>query len=83
MTVQSITDLAGAQWRVTYIQPAITHRRGEPYRVSLGCFCFTGPDGRCVCTPRELFAGDWRRVSARELRRLLTDVLAESAGRWS
>ena len=78
MMVRSITGLDGGQWRVTYIQPAIMRRGSQPYRVAPGCFCFTGPDARCVCSPRELFSGDWRRVSAHELGRLLADVLAQS-----
>lgn len=80
MTVRSITDPDGGHWRVTYIHPAIIRRTGESYRVSRGCFCFTAADGRCVCSPRELFAGDWRRVSTRELRDLLARVLDEHAG---
>ena len=83
MTVRSITDRNGADWRVTYIHPAIIRRSGEPYRLSQGCFCFTAADGRCVCTPRKLFAGDWRRVSARELGDLLSRVLEEPATAWS
>ena len=83
MTVRSITDGDGGQWRVTYIHPAIVRPTGERYRVLKGCFCFTAADGRCVCTPRELFAGDWRRVSARELRDLLCRVLEERAGVWA
>ena len=79
MTVRRITDAHGGDWRVTYIQPAITRRRDDRYRVAQGCFCFTSRDGRCVCAPRKLFAGDWRRVSTRELRHLLADRLAASS----
>ena len=83
MTVRSIVDRDGGHWRVTYIHPAIVRRFGEPYQVSRGGFCFTAADGRCVCTPRELFAGDWRRVSARELRDLLSRVLEQRAESWA
>ena len=80
---RSITDGDGRPWRVTYIRPAIVRRTGERYQIAQGCFCFTAADGRCVCTPRELFAGDWRLVSARELRDVLRRALEERSGPWT
>jgi len=79
MTVRSITDGKGDAWQVTYIHPAIVRRRGGSYRLARGWLCFTGPEGQCVRMPRELFAGDWRRVSAHELRYLLAAGLEENA----
>jgi hypothetical protein len=81
MTVRLISDGKGQPWRVTYIQPAIVRPPSGSYRLSQGWLCFTASDGRCVRTPRALFAGDWRRISAIELRHLLTDVLESGADR--
>jgi hypothetical protein len=73
MTVRFITDREGAGWQVTQIQPAIVRRRS--YELSQGWLCFSGEDGRRVRIPRELFAGDWRRISPVELRQMLDNAL--------
>lgn len=75
MTVRFITDRAGAGWQVTAIQPAIVGAKRRSYELSRGWLCFSGEDGRRVRVPRELFAGDWRRISALELRQMLDAAL--------
>ena len=75
MTVRFITDREGAGWQVTQIQPAIVGGRRRAYELSNGWLCFSGEDGRRVRVPRELFAGDWRRISAIELRQMLDAAL--------
>jgi hypothetical protein len=75
MTVRFITDREGAGWQVTQIQPAIVGGERGSYELSQGWLCFSGEDGRRVRIPRELFAGDWRRISPVELRRMLDDAL--------
>ena len=75
MTVRFITDREGAGWQVTQIQPAIVGGRRRSYELSQGWLCFSGEDGRRVRVPRELFAGDWRRISAIELRHMLDAAL--------
>lgn len=76
MTVRFITDREGAGWQVTQIQPAIVAGRARrSYELSQGWLCFSGEDGRRVRVPRELFAGDWRRISPVELRQMLDTAL--------
>jgi hypothetical protein len=75
MTVRFITDREGAGWQVTQIQPAIVGGRRHAYEFSQGWLCFSGEDGRRVRIPRELFAGDWRRISAIDLRQMLDSAL--------
>jgi hypothetical protein len=76
MTVRFITDREGAGWQVTQIQPAIVGgRRRQSYELSQGWLCFSGEDGRRVRIPRELFAGDWRHISAIDLREMLDAAL--------
>jgi len=75
MAVRFITDRDGDDWQVTNIHPTIVGRRGGSYRLTQGWLCFSGPDGRRVRVPRELFAGDWRRLSAEALRKMLATAL--------
>lgn len=75
MTVRFITDREGAGWQVTQIQPSIAGGRRRSYELSQGWLCFSGEDGRRVRVPRELFAGDWRRISPVELRQMLDAAL--------
>jgi hypothetical protein len=75
MTVRFITDREGAGWQVTQIQPSIVGARRRSYELSQGWLCFSGEDGRRVRVPRELFAGDWRRISPVELRQMLDAAL--------
>ena len=75
MTVRYITDHDGAGWQVTSIQPAIVGGKRRSYELSQGWLCFSGEDGRRVRVPRELFAGDWRRISALQLREMLDTAL--------
>jgi hypothetical protein len=75
MTVRFITDREGAGWQVTQIRPAIVGGRRRSYELSQGWLCFSGEDGRRVRIPRELFAGDWRRISPVELRQMLDNAL--------
>jgi len=80
MTVRFITDREGAGWQVTQIQPAIVGGPRRSYELSHGWLCFSGEDGRRVRVPREMFAGDWRRISAIELRKMLDAALQADAG---
>jgi hypothetical protein len=75
MAVRFITDRDGAGWQVTQIQPAIVGGKRRSYELSQGWLCFSGEDGRRVRVPRELFAGDWRRISPVELRQMLDTAL--------
>jgi len=75
MAVRFITDREGAGWQVTQIQPAIVGVRRRSYELSRGWLCFSGEDGRRVRVPRELFAGDWRRITPVELREMLDTAL--------
>ena len=78
MTVRFITDREGAGWQVTQIQPAIVGGKRRSWELSQGWLCFSGEDGRRVRIPRELFAGDWRRISPVELRRMLDTALSST-----
>ncbi len=75
MTVRYITDHDGAGWQVTHIQPAIVGGKRRAFELSQGWLCFSGEDGRRVRVPRELFAGDWRRISPLQLREMLSTAL--------
>ena len=75
MTERIITDAKGDDWQVTNVRRALAHGAETGYHLTPSWLCFAHADGRRVRVERELFAGDWRRLSVADLKAMLATAL--------